>query len=106
MSHACALAQFLLKPIIQALVNFKFTPFNSMVDQEVFVLFWVFQITNNFLLYSVSATLLADFYVYLAEVTLVLTATALILVQLPVHVSSTARVTRQSFSHACAALLF
>ena len=61
------LLQAVIKPLIQVLVKMKFTPFASMCDQEVFVLFWVFQITQNFLLYSISATLLADFYIYISQ---------------------------------------
>eukprot|EP00750_Incisomonas_marina_P015608 INCI18395.2.p1 GENE.INCI18395.2~~INCI18395.2.p1 ORF type:complete len:1259 (+),score=189.65 INCI18395.2:265-3777(+) len=56
-----------LKVLIGNLVGMKFVPFRSQVDQQLFVLFWVFQATQNFIIYSIAASLLLDLGQYIME---------------------------------------
>ncbi len=54
----------------------RYVPFSSQLDQELFVLFWIVCAIQNFLFYTVAATLVVDFVVFVEHPVLLLESIA------------------------------
>ncbi len=54
----------------------RYVPFSSQLDQQMFVMFWIVSATQNFLLYTIAATIIVDFVVFIDHPVLLLESIA------------------------------